>query len=71
VNFALPEIKRAPGIIDATSALAAAVADGALVSGEAAALSWLPGNVAKAIELAEIEERLARLEASASVCQRS
>ena len=63
VNFALPEIKRAADIIDATSALAAAVADGELVPGEAAALSSLLGNVAKAIELAEIEERLARLEA--------
>ena len=37
---------------------------GELVPGEAAALSSLLANVAKAIELGEIEERLARLEAS-------
>jgi hypothetical protein len=37
---------------------------GELVPGEAAPLSSLLANVAKAIELGEIEERLARLEAS-------
>jgi hypothetical protein len=65
VTFPLPEIKRAADIIDATSALASAVATGELVPGEAAALSTLLGNVAKAVELADIEDRLARLEASA------
>jgi hypothetical protein len=65
VSFALPPIRKATDIIDATTALAGAVATGELVPGEAAALSSLLGNVAKAIELAEIEERLARLEASA------
>ena len=71
VTFPLPEIKRAADIIDATSALASAVATGELVPGEAAALSSLLGNVAKAIELADIEERLARLEASAPARQGS
>jgi hypothetical protein len=64
VSFALPEIKKATDIIGATTALAGAVAVGELVPGEAAALSSLLANVAKAIELGEIEERLARLEAS-------
>jgi hypothetical protein len=64
VNFSFPEIKKAADIIDATTALAGAVAMGELVPGEAAALSSLLANVAKAIELSEIEERLARLEAS-------
>jgi hypothetical protein len=63
VNFSFPEIKKAADIIDATTALAGAVAMGELVPGEAAALSSLLANVAKAIELSEIEERLARLEA--------
>jgi hypothetical protein len=53
-----------PDVIGATTALAGAVAVGELVPGEAAALSSLLANVAKAIELGEIEERLARLEAS-------
>jgi hypothetical protein len=65
VSFALPPIRKAADIIDATTALAGALAIGELVPGEAAALSSLLANVAKAIELGEIEERLARLEAAA------
>jgi hypothetical protein len=64
VSFAFPAIKKAADIIEATTALTGAVATGELVPGEAAALSTLLANVGRAIELGEIEDRIARLEAS-------
>jgi hypothetical protein len=64
VSFALPEIKTASDLVDATNAIAGAVADGALTTGKAANLSALVGNVGKAIELGELEQRIQRLEAS-------
>jgi hypothetical protein len=62
VNFALPPIAKAADIVAATAALARAVADGELTPGESAALSTLLGNAARAIEVSDLEERLAQLE---------
>jgi hypothetical protein len=62
VSFALPEIKTASDIVGATNAIAAAVASGELMTGEASNLSSLVANVGKAIELGELETRLALIE---------
>jgi hypothetical protein len=62
VNFALPPIEKAADIVAATTVLAKAVAEGELTPGESAALSALLGNAARAMEVSEIEERLAELE---------
>jgi hypothetical protein len=45
-----------------TAALLAAVSSGELTAGEAAGLSTLAANHGKALELAELEKRIAALE---------
>lgn len=62
VSFALPRIETAADIVSATNAIAAAVASGELTPGEAANLSSLVAHVGKAIELTELEARLALVE---------
>ena len=62
VSFALPQIKTAADLVSATNAIAASVASGELTTGEAANLSSLVTNVGKAIELSELETRLALVE---------
>jgi hypothetical protein len=48
--------------VSAANAIAASVASGKLTTGEAANLSSLVANVGKAIELGELEARLALVE---------
>jgi hypothetical protein len=62
VNVALPKISVASDLIAAAAALTDAVALGEVTPGEAASLSTLVGNVAKAVETFELSERLAKLE---------
>lgn len=62
VSFALPEIKSAADIVTATNAIAAAVASGELMPGEASAMSAIVANVGKAMELGELEARVALVE---------
>jgi hypothetical protein len=62
VSLDMPKINAASDLIAATSALTAAVADGQITPGEAASLSQLVGNTAKAVETFELADRLARLE---------
>jgi hypothetical protein len=62
VNVAMPKISVAADLIAAASALTGAAAAGEITPNEAAALSVLVGNVAKAVETAELAERLAKLE---------
>jgi hypothetical protein len=62
VSFALPQIKTAADVVSATAAIAASVASAELTTGEAANLSSLVANVGKAIELGELEARLALVE---------
>ena len=64
VSFDLPPIEKAADIVAGTTALARAVADGELTPGESAALSTLLGNAARAMEVSDLEQRLAKLEAS-------
>jgi hypothetical protein len=52
----------ASDLIAATAALTEAVAAGEVTPGEAASLSMLVGNVAKAVETFELSTRLAKLE---------
>jgi hypothetical protein len=58
----LPSIKSAADLITAAAALTDATAAGGITPGEAASLSTLVGNVAKAIETVEIVARLERIE---------
>jgi hypothetical protein len=58
----MPSITSATDLITAAAALTDATAAGDLTPGEAASLSTLVGNVAKAIETVELAERLAKLE---------
>lgn len=62
VEFALPAINSAQDVVTATNAIAAAVAAGQLSPGEAASMSALVANTGRAVELVEIEKRLAAVE---------
>jgi hypothetical protein len=62
VNLAMPKINAASDLIAAAAALTEAAASGEITPGEAASLSVLVGNVAKAVETVEIVARLAKLE---------
>jgi hypothetical protein len=53
-------------LVTATSAVASAVAEGELAPHDAASISNVIGGVARAIELHEISERLAKLEQAAA-----
>jgi len=60
----LPRINGVQDLVAAASALTEAATSGEITPGEAASLSALVGNVAKAIETAELAERIAKLEAA-------
>jgi hypothetical protein len=62
VSLDMPSIKSATDLIAAAAALTDATAAGDITPGEAASLSTLVGNVAKAIETVEIVARLTKLE---------
>ena len=62
VNLAMPKINAASDLIAVAAALTEAAASGEITPGEAASLSVLVGNVAKAVETVEIVARLAKLE---------
>jgi hypothetical protein len=56
VNIAMPKINVASELISAAAALTDAVALGQVTPGEAASLSTLVGNVAKAVETFELSD---------------
>jgi hypothetical protein len=58
----MPKINAASDLIAAASALTEAAADGEITPGEAASLSQLIANTAKAVETFELADRLAKLE---------
>jgi hypothetical protein len=62
VSLDMPSIKSASDLISAAAALTDAVAGGDITPGEAASLSTLVANTAKAVETFELAERLTRLE---------
>ena len=62
VSVKLPAIEKVEDLPKLTEALIAAVASGELLPGEAAGLSSLAANHAKALELTEIEKRISTLE---------
>jgi hypothetical protein len=66
VSLTMPKINAAADLIAAAAALTDAAAQGAITPSEAASLSTLIGNTAKAIETNEFAERLAKLEAQAA-----
>jgi hypothetical protein len=63
VEITLPSIKSAEDLIAAAAAITDATAAGDITPSEAASMTTLVGNVAKAIETVEIVARLERLEA--------
>jgi Family of unknown function (DUF5681) len=62
VTVSMPPITTAQSLIAASAALTSAATSGEITLDEGAALSTLIGNVAKAVETAELAERLAKLE---------
>jgi hypothetical protein len=62
ISLEMPSIKSATDLIVAAAALTEATAAGDITPSEAASMSTLVGNVAKAIETVEIVARLAKLE---------
>jgi hypothetical protein len=67
VRFSLPKLSNAGDVRDAALALVQAVSVGELTPEEAAAVSPLIDSARKAIEVDEIERRLAELERQAEV----
>ena len=61
-NFTLPPLNSAADLAPAMAAIAAAVADGAISTGEAWELSQLVDTFIRAFEAGEFEARLHRLE---------
>lgn len=62
IAFALPPVTHAEDIVDAGAALLVAVASGEVTPSEAQAVAALLQAQAKAIELHQLEDRVARLE---------
>jgi hypothetical protein len=65
VRFALPPIETAADAVKANAALVAAVASGELTPSEAGELSKLIESFIRAIEVTDVQDRLAKLEAVA------
>jgi hypothetical protein len=66
ISLAMPSIKSAADLITAAAALAEAATNGEITPSEAASLSTLVANTAKAVETFELAERLTRLEEQAA-----
>lgn len=64
VALNMPPIKTARDLIPVTSALVEAVGSGELTPGEGADLSRLIANIAQAIEVTDLEERIEQIETS-------
>ena len=64
IPFVLPEMNAPADTLKAVATITDAVAAGELTPGEAAHLSQLVGNYAKALEVVDLEERVSRLEAA-------
>ena len=62
LGVALPAVKGAEDLPKLTAALLSAVGSGKLTAGEAGALSQLVANHGKALELTDLERRIAKLE---------
>jgi hypothetical protein len=62
MSLKMPKINSASDLVAAAASLTSAVADGEITPSEAASLSTLVANTAKAVETFEIVERLTRLE---------
>lgn len=58
IQIEIPRMSVASDLVAASDAIAAAVADASLTPSEGAAISTLVANTAKAIEVAQIDERL-------------
>ena len=63
ISFALPSIASVSDIVGAQGALIAAVASGEVTPSEAGEVSKLLDAYARAVEVSELAERIAKLEA--------
>jgi len=66
VSIDMPKVTVARDLIEATAALTTAAATGEITPGEAADLAKLVESTARAIEVSDIAERLAKLEEAAA-----
>ena len=66
IAFALPKLDSPADAVTAASAIVAAVASGDLTPSEAGELQKLIDGYTRAVEVTDIQERLARLEAAAA-----
>lgn len=66
VKFELPDMKTPADLVNAIASISRQVADGALTVDEGAAICGMCELHRKAIETAQLEERIARLEAAAA-----
>ena len=66
VKVAIPVIEKPADLVAATSAVATAVAEGELSPGDASAVSNVLSTVARAVELHDLQQRIAALEATTS-----
>jgi hypothetical protein len=62
IPFVLPDMNSPADTLEAVAAITNAVAAGELTPGEAAHLSQLVANYAKALEIIDLDERVSRLE---------
>ena len=65
IPFVLPDMKTPADAVDAVATITDAVGAAELTPGEAAHLSQLVANYAKAIEVRDLDERVSRLEEAA------
>ena len=63
ISFSLPELKTAGDAVKAAGAILNAVAAGDITPGEAAELGRLVESFARTIEVSDLEDRIARIEA--------
>lgn len=62
ITFALPKVETVQDAVRANAAMLAAVADGDITPGEGAEVAKLLEGFARMVEVAELEERLSKLE---------
>jgi hypothetical protein len=70
VSLALPPLRGAGDAVRAMAAITTAVADGGLTPSEAGDLSSLVSGYVKAVEVGELDKRIAALEQRASSAER-
>lgn len=66
VRVPIPAIEKPADLVNATSAVATAVSEGELSTSDASAVSNVIANIGRAIELYQLADRIAALEAASA-----